>query len=998
MPFVSSSIPNLINGVSQQAPEVRLPTQAEVQENGLSSVVNGLEKRPGTEHIKKLSGVTASNVTNAFIHTIQRDDSESYSLVIGKDHLTKTISSIAYTSASTTTATITGHTFVAGQSIEISGTTNFNGTVVVSSVTDVNTVVFTQTVASNTATETSGNAVRKDSFLKVYDRNGFSYPIVDKDNTTLLNSDLTYFSSVTNPSTDITATTIADNTFLVNKKKVTAMATSASNVSGQDETGITSPTGSDELTSTYTHEALIYVKQGDYNSKYEITLKKGGNTYKVKYLTPSATPSQNQTYVGTDKIAEVLMDGQSAVEYDSTGGTGNTNGENGGTTQWGISISQATVSTDANYQANTKVGFGGELPSDATTSDASVVYKDKLTNSAITNAGFNFTRNGNVIHVRCNSAFELTSSDSHGDRDLFAWNDDVLKFTDLPPRNVPNNFILKIVGDNAKNQDDYYVKFEADTGSIGDGVWKESPGKGQSIHFDITTMPHRLVRLFDDANIDSTNNPQGITFVYEPVIRKTDNSRTVGGVSNYVYERYGWNPRRCGDSISNPTPTFLGLSIADIFFHRNRLGFLSDENVIFSEAGNYFNFFATTVLTVPDTNPIDVAVSNNQVSFLKHAVPFNESLLLFTDLQQFKLTAEQALTPTDVSIDVSTQFETNTLSKPVPAGKYVFFSFKRGEYSGVREYFVDFTNEVNDATEITSHVPQYIPGEIKKLISSSNDDMLLCLSNDTASNKNIYVYRYFWQGEEKLQSSWSTWTFDAEILDASFLGSSLYILFKRSDGIYLESINLSTDSAVEVMDDNTPVLLDRRVKIKSGTSVDTVSDIEYQGSMPSDIVFVTKDAEIIAQSLVDSTVAGGSTVYAGIPFTFKYEFSKIQFRQDNVAVTNAKLQLRNMNIIYSDSGFFKFKISHEPFTQTINNNSGGTTTITPRPSKEKIFNGYITNVSSVGKYSLLSGTFKGGIMSNTDNVKISLENDQYLPCAFQSAEWEGMLHVRSQRV
>tara|TARA_R100001463_G_scaffold4014_1_gene15592 strand:+ start:811 stop:3576 length:2766 start_codon:yes stop_codon:yes gene_type:complete len=921
MPFVSSSIPNLINGVSQQAPEVRLPTQAEVQENGLSSVVNGLEKRPGTEHIKKLSGVTASNVTNAFIHTIQRDDSESYSLVIGKD----------------------------------------------------------------------GN----NPFLYVYDRNGFSYPVKDKDNTTLVSGDLSYLASVTNPSTDITATTIADNTFIVNKKKVTAMATSTSNVSGQDETGITSSTGSDSLTSPSTHEALIYVKQGDYNSKYEITLKKGSNTYKVKYLTPSATPSQNQTYVGTDKIAEVLMDGQSAVEFDSSGGTGNENGENGGTTQWGVSQSQATTTPTNNgtfYQANTKVGFGGELPA------TSGSYYDKLTHSTITNDGFIFTRNGNVIHVRCSGAFELTSSDSHGDRDLFAWNDDALKFTDLPPRNVPNNFILKIVGDNAKNQDDYYVKFEADTGSIGDGVWKESPGKGQSIHFDITTMPHRLVRLFDDASIDSTNNPQGITFVYEPVIRKTDNSRTVGGVSNYVYERYGWNPRRCGDSISNPTPTFLGLSIADIFFHRNRLGFLSDENVIFSEAGNYFNFFATTVLTVPDTNPIDVAVSNNQVSFLKHAVPFNESLLLFTDLQQFKLTAEQALTPTDVSIDVSTQFETNTLSKPVPAGKYVFFSFKRGEYSGVREYFVDFTNEVNDATEITSHVPQYIPGEIKKLISSSNDDMLLCLSNDTASNKNIYVYRYFWQGQEKLQSSWSTWTFDAEILDASFLGSSLYILFKRTDGIYLESINLSTDSAVAVMDDDTPVLMDRRVKIKSGTSVDTISDVEYQGAMPTDIKFVTKDAEIIAQSLVDSTVAGGSTVYAGIPFTFKYEFSKIQFRQDNVAVTNAKLQLRNMNIIYSDTGFFKFKISHEPFTQTINNNLGGTTTITPRPSKEKIFNGYITNVSSVGKYSLLSGTFKGGIMSNTDNVKISLENDQYLPCAFQSAEWEGMLHVRSQRV
>ena len=50
MTLISTSIPNLINGVSQQPPSVRLVTQAEKQENGLSSVVDGLTKRPPTEH------------------------------------------------------------------------------------------------------------------------------------------------------------------------------------------------------------------------------------------------------------------------------------------------------------------------------------------------------------------------------------------------------------------------------------------------------------------------------------------------------------------------------------------------------------------------------------------------------------------------------------------------------------------------------------------------------------------------------------------------------------------------------------------------------------------------------------------------------------------------------------------------------------------------------------------------------------------------------------
>ena len=29
---------------------------------------------------------------------------------------------------------------------------------------------------------------------------------------------------------------------------------------------------------------------------------------------------------------------------------------------------------------------------------------------------------------------------------------------------------------------------------------------------------------------------------------------------------------------------------------------------------------------------------------------------------------------------------------------------------------------------------------------------------------------------------------------------------------------------------------------------------------------------------------------------------------------------------------------------------------------------------------------------------ISIINDEYLPCSFQSADWEGFLHMRAQRI
>ena len=69
MGLVSSSIPNLANGVSQQAASVRLMSQGQEQINAFSSIISGLRKRPPTEHMATLiSNASASD--NYFIHTI----------------------------------------------------------------------------------------------------------------------------------------------------------------------------------------------------------------------------------------------------------------------------------------------------------------------------------------------------------------------------------------------------------------------------------------------------------------------------------------------------------------------------------------------------------------------------------------------------------------------------------------------------------------------------------------------------------------------------------------------------------------------------------------------------------------------------------------------------------------------------------------------------------------------------------------------------------------
>lgn len=80
-------VPGLFGGVSQQIPAMRHPTQCSEQLNGLATLVDGLYKRPGTEHVASLpltdSGFSlVGTFGNAAAHVIDRGSSGRHQLII----------------------------------------------------------------------------------------------------------------------------------------------------------------------------------------------------------------------------------------------------------------------------------------------------------------------------------------------------------------------------------------------------------------------------------------------------------------------------------------------------------------------------------------------------------------------------------------------------------------------------------------------------------------------------------------------------------------------------------------------------------------------------------------------------------------------------------------------------------------------------------------------------------------------------------------------------
>ena len=979
MSLISKSIPNFVNGVSQQPPSLRLESQGELQENALSSVINGLEKRPASHHIKDLGTIT--DMDDAFVHVMRRDENEAYLLVI-KDN-----------------------------SLRIFDLTGY-GTGAIG--TEVN-------VYDGTGT-TSGDLLSAGDV---------AYLNFDSGSSTALEN-------IAFKPTSIAATTVADYTYVCNKEFT---------VKKKATTSITRP-----------YEALIYIKGADYGMTFTVTVH--------YHDTDTTTDNYNTKFTTQYTLPDGTVQQKQSSNTPSDGGDGSANNaqlNNQGTTH-STNVAQAlfdesplvvgSLTVDTSEEASTPPAVikTGEVISKGTTSNAlrllpkakgfGVHYKTsdgQLNASYETDAGVvaDDTRESGTGRKRGTTSiiqiynterpFSVEVDDGQGGTYITAVVSDggTRSFADLPP-SVPEAYdeitkkpsdnssitytgklvTARVQGDKKSNQDDFYVQYDGEVwAEIAQPMFPESDATDRRKELDESTMPHTLVRNFyPDGDTQYGLSTSTYNLVY------------------FDFTSTTYAPRKSGDNTTNPFPSFalynetsnpLGAyTIRDVFFHRNRLGFISDENVIFSQAGDYTNFFKSTVIASPATNPIDVAVSNNQVSILEHAIPFQEQLILFSDLQQFKVGSKETLTPESVTIDVSTQFETSTDAKPVPAGKYIFFPFKRGEYSGIREYFVEENTDTNDAVEVTAHVPQYIPGIIRSMASSSNEEMVVCLSS--SERKNIYVYKYYWQDRQKVQSSWSVWKSDGNIVAITFLGSEIYIVVNRSNKISIERIDLSTDSASLIMQDSQPILLDRRILLKynagTGGTVDSTSGLPLYSTLasafptgvPTGVEYIAETGELLGTDLAESVVtsylengtarwvAGGGAsqsmrIFAGIPYTFKYKVSEQVVKEGESVLNLARLQLRNISFNYNKTGFFQVVVSPQPSTTE------------GRTARTITFSGNTIGTRKIDTQTLQEGTFKVPVLARSNLVDIELQNASHLPSVFQSAEWEGFMVLRSRR-
>ena len=625
------------------------------------------------------------------------------------------------------------------------------------------------------------------------------------------------------------------------------------------------------------------------------------------------------------------------------------------------------------------------------TAPDTVTIANDLATQLNTISGFTVTSTDYIIRITKDDGgdYTLESSDTKTADATSAIKGTVDSITDLPTI-AEHNFTVRIQGSATTAFDDYFVKFEATAGSgFGPGVWRETVAPNIDFQLDKSTMPHTLIR---NAN------------------------------GTFTFSQFNYSGRIAGDTITAPNPTFVGSKIKNINLFRNRLVFLADENVILSASDAFDRFFPETVQTALDSDPIDISSGGTSVNFLNSSLAFANTLLLFSLHGQFRLDTGAtaigtSLTPKTATITAITTFDIVDTVDPIGVGRTVYFGIPKGDFNGLREYFLpDASGPIPLSEEVTSSVPRFVPDNLISMSPSVSEEIITMISKDEP--RRIYLYKFFFDDDQKLQSSWSYWEVAANktLLGGNVLDSDLYTCVQYSDGVYLEKTQLrpeTVDSGTEF-----EILLDRKTTeaacstslINSGAlGVQTVITLPYPmaGTGTMAVVGRFDSSNTIAHGQVikatAETLTGGASgngtmtvpgdlssakFFVGEIYNMTYQFSTPYLKETPpggglAVLAGPRLQLRTWSIIFDETSNFSVKI-------------------TPGQRDELTypFNGYKIGSGQfpIGTPSLATSKFRVPVMSQNIEAKIVLFSDSPLPCRVQSAEWEGWYQERASRL
>ena len=451
---------------------------------------------------------------------------------------------------------------------------------------------------------------------------------------------------------------------------------------------------------------------------------------------------------------------------------------------------------------------------------------------------------GNVIHIERTDGkkFNIQAVGGTTERAIYALKGAVNDVSLLPIQGKDGTILL-VRNTVESTADDYYVRFTTAEGDIpGQGSWEETVKPGIPTTMNPTSLPQALIRNADG------------NFTLRPLSPSLDITPD---------KRASWVGREVGDLESNPSPSFVGRGIANMFFYMNRLGFLCEDKVIMSQPGSYFNFFVGSAIAVSDADPIDMVAASERPSFLKAALGVPRGVLLFAENSQYILsTQEVAFGPSTAKIEKISDYSFDSKIEPLETGISIMFHTESATFSKVFEMAIPNVDGARpQVAELTRIIPEYIPPSINWSASNTNNNQVFFGEGDNIA----YNFSFFNVGNERSMSGWTKWVFDYDISHLAYFQDRAYLVqYNPQTTSYLLStmdvLDNPSDSSISVAGREFTPRLDVLVP-KSRCTMEVINEKETEITIPSGLTVYDSIAEEFKDITVIFGDLGGATTF-----------------------------------------------------------------------------------------------------------------------------------------
>lgn len=426
---------------------------------------------------------------------------------------------------------------------------------------------------------------------------------------------------------------------------------------------------------------------------------------------------------------------------------------------------------------------------------------------------------------------------------------------------------------------------------------------------------------------------------------------------------------QAGDNGSNPQPSFVGKKIKDIVIFNARLGFASENTLVFSVIDEHLNVYRTTTAANLIADSVDIELDSSKLGFrtIDNIFTLDNNILINTGLSQSILAIPQNLDISGAVFAQVSSFDLGT-NPPIPVRRSMYFNTKQGSFTKIKAFAPDLaTGTGYTDNPINKHCEQLIKGgQLQGLFT--NDIYIMRTDDDP---KTLYIqHSYVLEGELK-QNAWHKWSFAYNIKYIYESGESLEMVFEDMD---------NNQTIYGTLDLNPAEIAE-----------DTSSQIGYKPYLD----FKTEDTSLAA--LLDNTISvdkslgklvpvGSPNSIQGINFVSSVELSEItprRFGSDGKATKLGYtiLMLRRMSVTLGYSGRLKIDVTRAK-----------------RSTYEHNFVPKLLGDVVVGREPVNTRDAKFPINGRSQDVTITIRTENtFTPLQIRSVEWQGQVISQSGR-